>query len=232
MSITSSSKSKSVPLTRPRAVLFDWDGTIVSSLQAIAAALNKVQAEFGKPELPFDIAREKMALGTSKDILGHLHPEDPKRAMDIFYQHVPVLRAANLKVIDGAVAFLEMLRAQNIPIGIVSNMRHEYLVVEIETLGWTSWFETIVGAGEAARGKPSPDPIYLALERMGMLRGEAKDVWFVGDMETDEKAAKAAGCPFLFYTSEIDNKAEHNRLQAALTFHHYADVINVLKDLQ
>jgi phosphoglycolate phosphatase-like HAD superfamily hydrolase len=50
--------------------------------------------------------------------------------------------------------------------------------------------DVVVGSDEAPRGKPHPDQILVALER---LRAEPDDTAYVGDAPFDIAAAKAAG---------------------------------------
>ena len=50
----------------------------------------------------------------------------------------------------------------------------------------------IVGAGDASADKPSPAPIWHALERIGVKPSPA--VWYVGDTGSDMLAAHRAGC--------------------------------------
>jgi pyrophosphatase PpaX len=51
-------------------------------------------------------------------------------------------------------------------------------------------FETVVGGDETPRQKPHPDPLLLALERLGARPADAA---YVGDSPFDMQAAKAAG---------------------------------------
>jgi pyrophosphatase PpaX len=56
--------------------------------------------------------------------------------------------------------------------------------------GIERFFSVIVGADETARHKPDPEPVYLALERLGRTPSEAL---FVGDSTHDVRAGRAAG---------------------------------------
>jgi pyrophosphatase PpaX len=56
--------------------------------------------------------------------------------------------------------------------------------------GIESYFDAAVCADESPRNKPSPDPIMLCLEQLGVSPGDAV---YVGDSPADIQAAKAAG---------------------------------------
>jgi HAD superfamily hydrolase (TIGR01509 family) len=64
------------------------------------------------------------------------------------------------------------------------------VVKSLEALGILGLFDTLVCAGDYARGKPAPDPFLLAAERLGVA---AKDCLVFEDAEVGIQAATAAG---------------------------------------
>ncbi len=215
-----------LPLSRPRAVLFDWDGTLVDSGACVEAAHNHVRRAFGMNDFTPEEFMHAARIGTGRETFTVLYPTRVNEALDLYYGVVPALRATHVGPIPGALDFIEYLYRAGIPLGVVSNMRHDPLVEEIARMNWSHYFQTVIGAGEAARGKPSPEPVYLAAERMGMTRADLENVWFVGDMETDEKAAKSARCPFLYYTGGISDARERSRMQASVKFDDYRKILH------
>jgi phosphoglycolate phosphatase len=87
---------------------------------------------------------------------------------------------------------LRALARQDVFLGIVSNKVGEFLRREVDRLGWTSFFGSIVGAGDATADKPACEPVHLALAPSGVPAGE--EVWFVGDTATDMECARNSGC--------------------------------------
>ena len=74
----------------------------------------------------------------------------------------------------------------------VSNKSGGYLRRESTHLGWDRYFHRIIGATDAVRDKPAPDPVHMALDGTGIAAGPA--VWFVGDSAVDLACAYASGC--------------------------------------
>ena len=100
--------------------------------------------------------------------------------------------------IDGAAVFLKNLQATDrFVMGVVSNKTQRFLDAEIEYLGWQDYFMVQIGAGTAAKDKPHPDSINMALSQIG---GQAKNSFYIGDTHTDMIAAKNAGIEPLFVT--------------------------------
>ena len=65
--------------------------------------------------------------------------------------------------------------------------------------GWYGRFETIVHAGNAARLKPSAEPLLQALAVMGVRRPD--EAWLIGDSAMDSGCAAAAGSGFVWFSS-------------------------------
>ncbi len=178
-------------LTGPRAVLFDWDNTLVENWRSIQAALNEALKDAGRA--PFDMEQVMFqARHSPREIFPALFGDGAERARAIFYEHFNAHHLAGLSIMPGAEALLDLLAEKTVPLGIVSNKKGDFLRREIAHLGWKNRFVTIVGAQDASADKPDPAPIYLALEQGNISRGS--DVWLVGDTDIDMRAAVAAGC--------------------------------------
>ncbi|MFN3701769.1 MAG: HAD family hydrolase [Alphaproteobacteria bacterium] len=199
-------------LPKPEAIFFDWDGTLVDSYTFLEKAHNAVKASFGLPPLKprefdiyFGMPREKLFA----EVYGS-HSEEAKRAFERYYldNHL-----SDLTVITGVANMLETLAKLDICLGVVSNKKGNFLRAEIDYLGWGRYFgQRIVGAGEAAKDKPDPAPLLLALEKASLnprdMSHPAK-IWYVGDTLIDVQCAVAAGCtPIL--VEGISDKAAQN----------------------
>ena len=97
-----------------------------------------------------------------------------------------------LAPLDGAQEMLEALLGAGIYLGVVSNKKGEYLRLEAEHLGWDRYFGAIIGAFDAEKDKPAPEPVDLALGTSGIERGPL--VWIAGDTDIDMECAHNAGC--------------------------------------
>ncbi len=178
-------------LTRPRAILFDWDDTLVDNWQSIHAAMNATLSALGRPAWPLErtLAEARRSLRNSfPEIFGSQWGE----ARDIFYREFAANHLQHLKPKPGAGETLAHLAGSGFYLGVVSNKTGEFLRREAEHLDWARHFRAIVGAADAARDKPDPAPLDLALAEAGIPRGPL--VWYVGDGEVDMEFAHRAGC--------------------------------------
>ena len=178
-------------LPHPQAVLLDWDNTLAENWLSIQAALNAALADAGKPPMDLD-AVVLQARHSARDVFPRLFGDNDRHARDIFYDHFNQNHLAGLRIMSGADELLDVLAEAKVPLALVSNKKSDFLRREVAHLGWEDRFGAIVGAGDAAKDKPDPAPIYLALKELQLEPGAA--IWMVGDTDVDIRAGNAAGC--------------------------------------
>jgi phosphoglycolate phosphatase len=190
----------SVVLPRPKAILFDWDNTLVDNWGAIHAAINLTLVAMD--HRPWTLAETRRNVARSlRDSFPTLFGERWTEARDIFYKSFESVHLKELKPLPGAGTMLEACKRHGIYLGVVSNKTGRYLRSEADQLGWTGHFGRLVGATDARADKPAIDPVDLALGASGVARGP--EVWFVGDGAIDlECAANARLTPIFFGTSD------------------------------
>jgi phosphoglycolate phosphatase len=176
-------------LPTPCAILWDWDNTLVDAWAGVQAGMNAALRAFNMPDWSVEEVRARARLSL-REAFPPLFGADWERARDLFYAEV---RARHLELITPLAGVAEALAAAAPwPQAVVSNKQGPILRAEAAHLGWDPHFGVLVGAGDAAADKPSPAPVLLALEKLGVAPGP--EVWFVGDTGVDMQAARAAGC--------------------------------------
>lgn len=193
----------------PRAVLFDWDNTLVDNWPAIHAALNATFDAMGHTRWTLTETKQRVRRSL-RDSFPDMFGDRWTEARTIFYETFAAAHLKHLRPLPGAGETLAWLAETGIYLGVVSNKTGEYLRAEAEVLGWTRHFGRLVGAADAAADKPAPEPVHMALAGSGI--GPARDVWFVGDGAVDVECALAAGLtPVIIEGDEIHEElARHN----------------------
>jgi HAD superfamily hydrolase (TIGR01509 family) len=85
---------------------------------------------------------------------------------------------------------LERLAGRAQALGVVSSGDPARVRRELKALGLLEFFATVVCGGETAERKPHPEPLRVALDRLGVLPAESA---YLGDSPEDVMMAKAAG---------------------------------------
>jgi phosphoglycolate phosphatase len=183
--------SRPAGLAPPRAVLFDWDNTLVNTWPTIVECYRDTFMALGLT--PWTSAEvQDRAHGSLRELFPTLFGARAAEAEKVFYETFLRIHLQRLEPLEGAADLLAHCHARGCYVAIVSNKVGDNLRAEVAHLGWGQWIARAVGARDAARDKPAPDPIYLALDGTGIAPGES--VWMVGDTQADLKSAHAAGC--------------------------------------
>jgi phosphoglycolate phosphatase len=178
-------------LPPPRAILFDWDNTLVDTWGTIQAALNAALTAMGFPAWTMEEVRVRVR-ASLRDTFPRMFGERWLEARDIFYSTNRASHLETLRALPEAERVTSALACQGLYLGVVSNKTGSLLRAEAAKLGWERNFGRLVGAGDAKVDKPAPDPIYLATQELGI--SDYKDVWYIGDAAIDVECARHAGC--------------------------------------
>lgn len=179
------------PVLRPRAILFDWDNTLIDSWAVIHEAQNAVLEAFGQARWSLEETRVRVRK-SMRDSYPALFGDRWEEAGELFYKHYRALHIERLAPLPGAGQMLHELHAADIYLGVVSNKQGAILRQESAHLGWDGLFGGLIGASDATHDKPAIDPVLMALAAGGIAPGP--NVWFVGDTDVDLRCAHAAGC--------------------------------------
>lgn len=188
-------------LPPPRAIIFDWDNTLVDTWPNIVHTMNVTLAAMGHAPWTAEEAKRRIARSL-RESFPELFGDRWEEARDIFYAELERAHLDMLAPLAGSADVLGHFHAAAVPMAVVSNKTAIYLHREVAHLGWERFFNTIIGAGELPRDKPAPDAVFLFLERVGLAPGQ--DIWFVGDSPVDVEAAHAAGCAAIFVRGAED----------------------------
>ena len=191
--------------TPPRALLFDWDNTLVDTWPAIHHALEATFRALGREPWTFEQTRARVR-ASARDSFPALFGEQAEEATAVFYRTFETDHLEKLRERPGATAMLERLQAAGFYLAVVSNKRGDLLRKEAEALDWTRLLARLVGANDADRDKPAVEPVALALADTDLVPGPA--VWFVGDTDIDLACAVNSGCRPILLRPEAPSPEE------------------------
>ncbi len=174
----------------PRAILFDWDNTLIESWSTIHAAMNQTLAAMGQD--PWSHSETETRVRASlRDSFPTLFGDRWREAEKIFRDAFAAIHLDNLRPLPGAAELLAQTHRDGVYLAVVSNKHGEFLRREVRHLGWSGYFAVLAGAGDATRDKPALEHVHLAL---GAAMPPEPDVWLVGDADIDIICAARAGC--------------------------------------
>jgi len=192
-------------LKKPKAVLFDWDNTLVNTWPVIREALNKTFTELGHAPWSMEQVQQRVAR-SMRDSFPAIFGDSWQTAGELYQQNFRAIHLERLQALEGAETTLAFLRRHPVYLAVVSNKKGVNLRKEVAHIGWEKYFDKVVGADDTPRDKPAPDMVIAALSGSGIAPGP--DVWLVGDSAIDMECAHASGCIPIWY-GELPEKLEH-----------------------
>ena len=177
-----------------KGILFDFDGTLANTIDLIVATFEHtcVSALGFKPPRQQIIDTIGLPLGDALELLSGIHEE--QRILEL-RQIYGEFNAANhdtmIKPICGVAELLPKLKERGLKLAVVTSKKAYMLERGMNCLGMTPYIDATVSVLDTERGKPAPDPMLLACERLGLAPEECL---CVGDSPYDIQSGNAAGC--------------------------------------
>ncbi len=196
-------------------VFFDLDGTLADTAPDLAAALNQILQERGKPMLQLEAIKPAVSLGgdTMIKLAFGIHEDDPEfsHLRQRFLEFYDERLHRDTHVFPGIEKVLEYIEAKNIIWGVVTN-KPEWLTNPVmEQLRLTERAACIVSGDTTAYRKPHPGPMLHACE---LAQCAPETAVYVGDALRDIEAGRAAGMKTLAadygYIAEGENPNDWN----------------------
>lgn len=213
-------------LPPPRAILFDWDNTLVDTWGTISLALNAALTAMGHPNWSEQETRLR-ARASLREAFPRMFGERWTEARDIFYATYRASHLETLRALPEAERVTMSLAGQGLFLGVVSNKTGPLLRAEAAKLGWDRHFGRLVGAGDAKIDKPAPDPVYLATEKLAITNYNS--VWFVGDAAIDVECARHAGCISIIVGPAAGEEERIKQLSPEAQLPQLADVLDLVR---
>lgn len=177
---------------QPTLVIFDLDGTLVDSLEDLAASVNFMRNQFGLQPLSTEAVRQCIGKG-ARNLVARTLPEQPEKidpALSLFLEHNSNNIAVHSRLYPGSRPLLAALKQTGIPLAVVSNKNTALSRQLLSTLEIVGYFREILGGDALPQCKPSPEPLLAAINRTG---ARADTTVMIGDSSNDFDAARAAG---------------------------------------
>jgi len=172
------------------AILFDLDGTLIDSTEAILDSFSFAYGFMGEP-VPEPSHIVPMIGIPLREMFLRLGAEERKadRFVDAYRRRYRAVSREKTVLLPGAFEAVK-LASGFATLGVVTSKTGLYSKELLEHFGLISHFDVVIGSENVAHHKPHPEPIHKALATMG---ADAENTWMVGDTLMDVEAAYAAG---------------------------------------
>ena len=178
-----------------KAVIWDLDGTLLNTLDDLAASVNAALAMNGMPLRSTEEVRAFVGNGIRKLMMravpgGEANPAFDK-ALEDFTRHYGAHSRDRTRPYDGILETLDRLSAAGVKHAIVSN-KIDFAVKALSRAYFGERMCAAIGDDPSRAKKPAPDSVLAAMREMGV---SAQETVYVGDSDVDVLTARNAGVP-------------------------------------
>ena len=217
-----------------KALVFDLDGTLVDTKHDMLDAGNLVFENQGWTTRLEGFAGLQTAIQGGRAILRYgLQKEGVSFNDELLKDYYQLYLSNYDKVLDnkssnysGVVETLSQLQLMGVRLGLCTNKPEKHARELLKRLGLIDFFkDSFIGSDTVGIAKPDPKPLLEAIYR---LNKTPKDVFFVGDTNTDAETAKNAGVDYIFCEYGHGNAYKLAKGEsAAFKIETFADLISI-----
>ncbi|MCO7564367.1 phosphoglycolate phosphatase [Pseudomonas sp. S 311-6] len=186
------------PGTLPRLVMFDLDGTLIDSVPDLAAAVDRMLLQMGRPPAGLEAVRQWVGNGAQVLVrralaggLDHAGVDDALAEQGLALFMEAYAESHDLTVIyPGVRDTLRWLRKQGVEMALITNKPERFVGPLLDQMKIGRYFRWIIGGDTLAQKKPDPAALLFVMKMAGVAPAESL---FVGDSRSDVLAARAAG---------------------------------------
>jgi len=176
-----------------RAIVFDMDGTLVSSLPVIFHCENEISRKYLNATLALEEVIAKFgppAHAIIRSMTANLSENLQNQAVADYYECYRKYVASRALVFPGITQLLRRIRSTGRRLALVTGVEKIMMEYTLNPFNLSEFFETRVNADDVRKSKPDPEGINLALSR---IKVNPRESMYVGDSPADVIAGKRAG---------------------------------------
>ncbi|MDR1245496.1 MAG: HAD-IA family hydrolase [Clostridiales Family XIII bacterium] len=171
-------------------ILFDFDGTVMDTNRVIINSWQHTFRTLTGAERPVEdiIATFGEVL---YDTMAKFFPDVPvNEAAEIYRSYHRNNFGPMISVFPGVRELIKELKARGYTLAVVTSRLPSTTMEGLEKYGLSDYFDLVVTCEDCSKFKPDPEPVLIALEKLGKKPEEAL---MVGDTLYDIRCARSAG---------------------------------------
>ncbi|HXI02824.1 MAG TPA: HAD-IA family hydrolase, partial [Candidatus Saccharimonadales bacterium] len=177
-----------------KGIVFDLDGTLIDSYEAITDSLNAALRAADLPPMKVDAVRGMVGMGLETLIARAMGEERVAEGVRVFREHYDRVCVAGTSVLPEVAETLDALHRRGYRMAVASNKPAHFGWRLLEGLHLRRFMTCVLGPDVVANRKPHPEMVFRAMREM---QTGTRDTLYVGDMDVDVETARAAGVPVI-----------------------------------
>ena len=220
-------------------LIFDFDGTLIDSVPDLADATNAMLTTLGKDTYPLDTIRnwvgngsrmlvERALVGKIEVLKDELTVEEAEHAEQVFFDAYKNLSDSKTVAYPNVDSGLRQLKEAGYTLALVTNKPIRFVPKILESFGWTSLFDMVLGGDSLTTKKPDPAPLLHVCDKLGVMQDKAV---MIGDSRNDILAGQNAKIDTLGLSYGYNYGQDIRDLNRTAAFDDFATLVKyLLKD--
>lgn len=220
-------------------LIFDFDGTLIDSVPDLADATNAMLTTLGKDTYPLDTIRnwvgngsrmlvERALVGKIEVLEDELTVEETEHAEQVFFDAYKNLSDSKTVAYPNVDSGLRHLKEAGYTLALVTNKPIRFVPKILESFGWTSLFDMVLGGDSLTTKKPDPAPLLHVCDKLGVMQDKAV---MIGDSRNDILAGQNAKIDTLGLSYGYNYGQDIRDLNPTAAFDDFAALVKyLLKD--
>ncbi|WP_201576684.1 phosphoglycolate phosphatase [Psychrobacter sp. H8-1] len=220
-------------------LIFDFDGTLIDSVPDLADATNAMLTTLGKDTYSLDTIRnwvgngsrmlvERALVGKIEVLEDELTVEEAEHAEQVFFDAYKNLSDSKTVAYPNVDSGLRQLKEAGYTLALVTNKPIRFVPKILESFGWTSLFDMVLGGDSLTTKKPDPAPLLHVCDKLGVMQDKAV---MIGDSRNDILAGQNAKIDTLGLSYGYNYGQDIRDLNPTAAFDDFATLVKyLLKD--
>ncbi len=203
-------------------VLFDLDGTLINTNHLIVHTFQHVL----KQELGLEVTEQELYKYFGEPLprtMARWSPERAEELADVYRVYNVANHDRLLRQFEGMHQALEQLSKAGVRLGVVTSKKLDTAMRGLKVSNMDGFFHTVVGMDETEKHKPDPEPVLLALQRLGEQPGP--HVLMVGDSRFDILCGHNAGIKTAAVSWTVQDRGELDKSRPDHWLEHPSDLV-------
>lgn len=176
-------------------LFFDFDGTVINSIEAIVLSMNETFQSFGLEAPSEKVIRSYIGVPIEKIPYLDIAEKDGISGEQIVTKYREIYKGSygrtHIHIFDGMKDMLLELKDKKIKMGIVSSKATEPLLMNLADTDMENIFDVVVGSDQVKNYKPLPETVFLCAHKIGLE--DARQALVIGDAYHDIEMGHRAG---------------------------------------
>lgn len=211
-----------------RGIIFDFDGTLIDSYEAIAESLNHVRRSYGLDPLGLEEVKGLVGHGLEHLIQNSVGGDRVVEGVQRFRQCYAGICEQKTRILPQVKETLEELDRRGYQMAIATNKPSYFARDILRSLEMEHLFAEVLGPNDVERPKPDPEMLEIIMARVGL---SPEEVVYVGDMLLDIEVAQRAGVAVYAVPTGSASRQALLEGRPDRLLHRFGDLLTVLPAL-